>query len=92
MAESRVNPQNFYVVQGWMVSDLGLKGHELAVYAIITAFHKLNSNITPVQHNITISSRLDSKHKENRSHCTQIPCRKGLYRKTRAHRKRREIL
>lgn len=38
MAESRVNPQNFYVVQGWMVSDLGLKGNELAVYAIIYGF------------------------------------------------------
>ena len=38
MAESRVNPENFYVVQGWMVSDLGLKGNELAVYAIIYGF------------------------------------------------------
>ena len=38
MAESRVNPQNFYVVQDWMVSDLGLKGNELAVYAIIYGF------------------------------------------------------
>jgi len=38
MAENRVNPENFYVVQGWMVSDLGLKGNELAVYAIIYGF------------------------------------------------------
>ncbi len=38
MAENRVNPQNFYVVQGWMVSELGLKGNELAVYAIIYGF------------------------------------------------------
>ncbi|MBU5489797.1 helix-turn-helix domain-containing protein [Butyricicoccus intestinisimiae] len=38
MAENRVNPQNFYVVQGWMVSGLGLKGNELAVYAIIYGF------------------------------------------------------
>ena len=38
MAENRVNPQNFYVVQGWMVSELGLKGNELAVYAIISGF------------------------------------------------------
>lgn len=36
--ENRVNPQNFYVVQGWMVSELGLKGNELAVYAIIYGF------------------------------------------------------
>lgn len=38
MAGNRVNPQNFYVVQGWMVSELGLKGNELAVYAIIYGF------------------------------------------------------
>lgn len=38
MAKNRVNPQNFYVVQGWMVSELGLKGNELAVYAIIYGF------------------------------------------------------
>lgn len=38
MAKNHVNPQNFYVVQGWMVSDLGLKGNELAVYAIIYGF------------------------------------------------------
>lgn len=38
MTENRVNPQNFYVVQGWMVSELGLKGNELAVYAIIYGF------------------------------------------------------
>ncbi len=42
MAESRVNPQNFYVVQGWMVSDLGLKGNELAVYAIIYGFSQVD--------------------------------------------------
>lgn len=38
MADNRVSPQNYYVVQGWMVSELGLKGNELAVYAIIYGF------------------------------------------------------
>lgn len=33
-----INPTNFYTVQGWMLSDLGLKGNALAAYAIIYGF------------------------------------------------------
>ena len=33
-----INPTNFYTVQGWMLADLGLKGTELAAYAIIYGF------------------------------------------------------
>ena len=33
-----VNPNNFYTVQGWMVTELGLRGNELAAYAIIYGF------------------------------------------------------
>lgn len=33
-----VEPTAFYTVQGWMVSELGLKGNALAVYAIIYGF------------------------------------------------------
>lgn len=33
-----INPQTYYTVQGWMRSDLGLKGNALAVYAIIYGF------------------------------------------------------
>lgn len=33
-----INPTNFYTVQGWMLADLGLKGTELATYAIIYGF------------------------------------------------------
>lgn len=29
---------NFYVINGWMVNDLGLSGRELQVYAIIYGF------------------------------------------------------
>lgn len=36
--ESKVKPENFYVVQGWMISELKLKGNELNVYAIIFGF------------------------------------------------------
>ena len=33
-----INPNNFYTIQGWMLSDLGLKGNALAAYAIIYGF------------------------------------------------------
>ena len=33
-----INPTNFYTIQGWMLSDLELKGNALAAYAIIYGF------------------------------------------------------
>lgn len=36
--ESKVKSENFYVVQGWMIRELNLKGNELIVYAIIFGF------------------------------------------------------
>lgn len=33
-----INPNNYYTVQGWMLSELGLKGNALAVYAIVYGF------------------------------------------------------
>lgn len=33
-----VNPDNYIVIQGWMISDLKLKGNDLLVYAIIYGF------------------------------------------------------
>lgn len=38
MAPSMVRPNNFYVVHGWMLTDLELKGSELQLYAIIYGF------------------------------------------------------
>lgn len=38
MAESKVKSENFIVVQGWMLKDLGLKGNELLIYACIYGF------------------------------------------------------
>jgi hypothetical protein len=34
----KVNPDNYFVVQGWMISELGLKGNALLLYAIIYGF------------------------------------------------------
>ena len=33
-----INPTNFYTIQGWMLTDLELKGNALAAYAIIYGF------------------------------------------------------
>lgn len=33
-----INPNAYYSVQGWMLSELGLKGNALAVYAIVYGF------------------------------------------------------
>ena len=34
----KVKNDNFYTIQGWMVNELGLKGNELMIYAIIYGF------------------------------------------------------
>ena len=33
-----VNERNYIVIQGWMIKELGLKGNELLIYAIIYGF------------------------------------------------------
>ena len=50
VAESRqktelVNPENFVTIQGWMVTDLHLKGASLLIYAIIYGFSQDNSSV-----------------------------------------------
>ena len=34
----KIKPKNFINIQGWMVTELGLKGNELILYAIIAGF------------------------------------------------------
>ena len=41
---SAVRDNNFFVVHGWMLNRLGLKGNELQVYAIIYGFSQTNGN------------------------------------------------
>ena len=43
--ESRVKQENFIVVQGWMISDLQLKGNELLIYAIIYGFSQAENQV-----------------------------------------------
>jgi hypothetical protein len=35
MSKNTINPKNYYVIQGWMRSELGLSGNALNIYAII---------------------------------------------------------
>lgn len=45
MAESKVNRDNYIVIQGWMLADLKLKGNELIVYACIYGFSQAENQV-----------------------------------------------
>lgn len=45
MAESRVNRDNYIALQGWMLTDLGLKGNELIIYACIYGFSQAEDQV-----------------------------------------------
>ena len=38
MIMSKIQNENYVVIQGWMINDLHLKGNELIVYAVIYGF------------------------------------------------------
>lgn len=40
-----IKPTNYFNVLGWMITDLGLKGNELLVYAIIYGFSQDEENV-----------------------------------------------
>lgn len=42
MRGSKVNEKNYIVVQGWMLTELHLKGNELLIYACIYGFSQLD--------------------------------------------------
>ena len=44
MSESRINADSYIVVQGWMITELNLKGNELLVFAIIHGFSQDNAS------------------------------------------------
>ena len=45
MQSSKVNRDNFIVIQGWMLTDLKLKGNELLVYACIYGFSQAENQV-----------------------------------------------
>lgn len=42
---SKVQNENYVVIQGWMINDLKLKGNELIVYAIIYGFTQIEGQL-----------------------------------------------
>ena len=42
---SKIANENFITIQGWMVNELGLKGNELLVYAIIYGFSQAENQV-----------------------------------------------
>lgn len=45
MKESKVNAEQYIVLQGWMISDLKLKGNELIIYACIYGFSQAENQV-----------------------------------------------
>ena len=45
MRSSKVNDRNYIVIQGWMITDLHLKGNELIIYACIYGFSQLDGQV-----------------------------------------------
>lgn len=45
MRSSKVNEKNYIVIQGWMLTDLHLKGNELIIYACIYGFSQLDGQV-----------------------------------------------
>lgn len=42
MGKNSIKNENYYVVQGWMRSELGLSGNALAIYAIVYGFSQVS--------------------------------------------------
>ncbi len=42
--DSYVRPDNFVLIQGWMLTDLNLKGNELMIYACIYGFSQIENH------------------------------------------------
>lgn len=45
MKENKVNSEQYIVLQGWMISDLKLKGNELIIYACIYGFSQAENQV-----------------------------------------------
>lgn len=45
MGESKVNRENYISLQGWMITDLNLKGNELIIYACIYGFSQAENQV-----------------------------------------------
>ena len=41
----KIKPNSYYSIQYWMINELGLKGLELSIYAIIYGFSRDHSGV-----------------------------------------------
>lgn len=80
MADSKVNRDNYIVVQGWMVSDLKLKGNELLVYAIIYGFTQ--DGESRFTGSLKYLADWTNSTKQGVSNCLKSLCEKGFIEKT----------
>ena len=45
MNENRIKNENYILIQGWMITELKLKGNELLIYAIIYGFSQAENQV-----------------------------------------------
>lgn len=76
MAESKVNRNNYVTVQGWMVSDLRLKGNELLIFAIIYGFSQ--DGVNRFTGSLQYLADWTNSSKQGVSNCLKSLCEKGL--------------
>lgn len=79
MADSKVNRDNYIVVQGWMVSEFKLKGNELLVYAIIYGFTQ--DGESRFTGSLKYLADWTNSTKQGVSNCLKSLCEKGFIEK-----------
>lgn len=72
--------QTYLTIQGWMISELGLSGHELILYAIIYGFSQDGFN--KFQGSLSYLSQWTGASKEHICRLLKKMCDDGLIRKT----------
>ena len=76
MVESKVKRDNYINIQGWMVSELRLKGNELLIYAIIYRFSQ--DGETRFTGSLKYLADWTNSTKQSVSNCLKSLCEKGL--------------
>lgn len=75
-ADKKVNRNNYITIQGWMVSELELKGNELLIYAIIYGFSQNKDN--RFTGSLAYLAAWTNSTKQGVSKCLKSLCEKGL--------------
>ena len=78
--ESKVNAEQYIVLQGWMISDLKLKGNELIIYACIYGFSQAESQV--FSGGLQYLADWTNSTKQSIVKCLKSLCEKGFVVKT----------